>query len=223
VAVLRAGRVEERSNKDYGKCVVNMTTEEDWTHHGKDLLNGGKAGLTCWIAGRSCWKSFNRGGKRLSRDKVLATSEVIVEGKSEKISQSIQCTEPDCGVLCCAASPKCIAQMKLHFEKHLVRNTAEISIEECHSSALYWRYFFSQDFDNATRSRGALVDLLQRKNLMEVHLSHSDVKSCGICKTALGPVVFSTQKSFLCLPCFVRVAGISAEHAFRDDKCFLRW
>ena len=187
------------------------------------MLHDGKAGLTCCIAGRLCPQASNGGGKRLSREGDRVTTEVVVEGKRKKFPQSIQCIEPDCGVLCCAESPKCIAQLKLHFEKHLLTNTVESSIEECHSSALYWRYFFSRDFDNAAGARGALVELSQRRQLMELHLSHSDVKSCGICKTALGPVVFSTQKSFLCLSCFVRVAGISAEHAFRDDKCFLRW
>jgi hypothetical protein len=153
-----------------------------------------------------------RMGKRLSREIVLATTEVVVEGKRKKISQSIRCTWPNCGVLCCAASPSCIAQLKLHYEQHIVRKTAEISIEEIHSSSLYWRFVFSQnfDYDNATRARGALADLLQRKQLMHVHSSHSDVKSCGKCKIALGPVVFLDEGLYLCLACFIRVAEVSA-------------
>jgi hypothetical protein len=200
--------------------------ETNWTHHGGDLLNGGKAGVTCCIAGSSCPEARNRMGKRLSREIVLATTEVDVEGKRKKISQSIQCTWPNCGVLCCAASPSCIAQLKLHYEQHIVRNTAEISIEEIHSSSLYWRFVFSQNFDcdNATRARGALADLLKRKQFMHVHSSHSDIKSCGKCKIGLGPVVFLDEGLCLCLPCFIRVAKISADHAFRlDDKCFSRW
>ena len=200
--------------------------ETNWKHHGDDLLNGGKAGVTCCIAGSSCPEARNRMGKRLSREIVLATTEVVVEGKKKKISQSIQCTWPNCGVLCCAASPSCIAQLKLHCEQHIVRKTAEISIEEIHSSSLYWRFVFSQNFDcdNATRARGALADLLKRKQFMHVHSSHSDVKSCGKCKIALGPVVFLDEGLYLCLACFIRVAKISAEHAFRlDDKCFSRW
>ncbi len=107
-----------------------------------------------------------------------------------------------------------------------MRKTTEISIEEIHSSSLYWRFVFSQnfDYDNETRTRGALADLLQRKQLMHVHSSHSDVKSCGKCKIDLGPVVFLDEGHYLCLTCFIRVAEISSYHAFRlDDKCFSRW
>ena len=94
------------------------------------------------------------------------TTEVFVEGKRKRFPQSIQW------------------QTKLHCEKHLLTNTAGSSIEESHSSALYWWYFFSRDFDNATRASGAVVELSQRKHLMEWYVSHSDVKSYGICKTA---------------------------------------
>jgi hypothetical protein len=156
---------------------AGMTSEEDWSLKGKDLLYGDTAGLTCCITGGLCSKPFKGGGKRLSRSGKRVTTEVFVEGKRKRFSQSIQCTEPDCGVLCCAES----------------------------------------------RASGAVVELSQRKQLMEWYVSHSDVKSYGICKTALGPAVFWHKNSFLCLPCFVRLAGISTEHAFHHENCFLCW
>jgi hypothetical protein len=100
----------------------------------------------------------------------------------------------------------------------------EMSIEEVHSTALYRWYFFAQDFDDAKRARAAVVHLLQRKQLMDFHMSHSDVNSCRKCKTTLGPVVFSDKKLYLCLKCFMVIAEISAADAFRqEDKCFSRW
>ena len=203
------------------------TAKEDWTHIGGDLLSCKKkreAGCQLCIAGSSCASAVGGLGKRLSRKKVLGTKEVVVQGKRKKVSQSIQCTEPGCGVLCCVASAPCMAQMLLHFERHIVRKKTEISIEELRSSALYWRYFFAQDFDDEKRARAAVVDLLQRKQFMDFHLSHSDVNSCSKCKTTLGPAVFLDKKLYLCLKCFMVVAKISAEDAFRhEDKCFSRW
>jgi len=73
----------------------------------------------------------------------------------------------------------------------------EMSIEEVHSTALYLRYFFAQDFDDAKRARAAVVHLLQRKQLMDFHMSHSDVNSCRKCKTTLGLVVFSEKQLYV--------------------------
>ena len=140
------------------------------------------------------------------------------------MSQSIQCTEPGCGVLCCAGSSACIAQMQLHFERHAVSKKSVVAIEEVHSEALYWGYFFAQDFDDAKGARAAVADLLERKQLMDFYFSHSDVNSGRKCKTTLGPVVFLDKKLHLCLKCFMVVAEISAADAFRkEDKCFSRW
>ena len=201
------------------------TAKEAWAHIGGDLLSCQKireAGCQYCVAGSLC--SSAGGGKRLSREKVLCTQRVVVQGQRKKVSLSIQCTEPGCGVLCCAASSACIAQMQLHFERHSVSKKSFVAIEEVHSEALYWRYFFAQDFDDAKRARAAVVDLLQRKQLMDFDMSHSDVNSCRQCKTTLGPVVFSDKKLYLCLKCFMVNAEISAADAFRqEDKCFSRW
>jgi hypothetical protein len=167
---------------------------------GGDLLSCKKkreAGCQYCVAGSSCPSAVAGGGKRLSRNKVLCTSKVVVQDQRKKVPQSIQCTEPGFGVLCCAASAPCIAQMQLHFKRHSVSMKTEMSIEEVHSTALYLRYFFAQDFDDAKRARAAVVHLLQRKQLMDFHMSHSDVNSCRKCKTTLGLVVFSEKQLYV--------------------------
>jgi hypothetical protein len=114
--------------------------------------------------------------------------------------------------------------MQLHFERHSVSKKGLVAIEEVHSEALYWRYFFAQDFDDAKGARAAVENLLERKQLMDFYLSHSDVNSCRKCKATLGPVVFLDKKLHLCLKCFMVVAEISAADAFRkEDACFSRW
>ena len=75
--------------------------ETNWKHDGEDLLNGGKAGVTCCIAGSSFPQARNRMGQRLSREHVLSTTEVVLEAMRKKISQSFNAR--GLTVVCCVA------------------------------------------------------------------------------------------------------------------------
>lgn len=145
------------------------------------------APVTTCVAGKRCPHTHGGSGKRLIRDGVRSATIVYMDGKEHRYPQSIMCTYPGCEVLCCVDQPLCIAALKVHCETHHLRVIDRV---ETHSIALFWRFFFSAAFDNHAAAVQSLVALSRQKQFSQYWMSHSEVKECGRCLRAFGPVTF---------------------------------